>query len=276
MDRLDALLKHFTVSAQMFHSGALCGINDFEPQKGLGQLHLLQGGQLQIEHHRESIISVTEPSLLFYPRPHFHRFISDAKTGVHLTCAHIQFNGGVNNPLVQSLPAFLILPLSEIDDAETVLDILFREAFNQRCGRQVIVDRLFEVVLVNVFRVLMSREHVTRGLLAGMAQPQIARSLIAMHAQPAKDWSLEKLAKEAGMSRSVYAASFKKILDATPVDYLAQWRLSLAQQRLRAGQSLKQIVDELGYGSMAAFSRAFKTRCQMSPREWRATQMQVF
>ena len=269
MDRLEALLKHFTVSAQMFHSGALCGINDFEPQKGLGQLHLLQRGQLQIEHQRESIISVTEPSLLFYPRPYFHRFISDAKTGVELTCANIQFNGGVNNPLVQSLPAFLILPLSELDDAEVLLDILFREAFNQRCGRQVIVDRLFEVVLVNIFRVLMNREHLPSGLLAGMAQPQIARSLVAMHTQPAESWSLEKLAKEAGMSRSVYAASFKQTLATTPGEYLAQWRFSLAQQKLRAGQPLKKIVDELGYGSMAAFSRAFRVRCQMSPREWR-------
>jgi AraC-like DNA-binding protein len=272
MDRLEGLLKHFTVSAQMFHTGALCGINDFEPQKGLGQLHLLQRGELQIEHHKASIISVTEPSLLFYPRPHFHRFISDNKMGVELTCAHIQFNGGVNNPLVQSLPAFLILPLSELDDAQVLLDILFREAFNQRCGRQVIVDRLFEVVLVNIFRVLMNREHVPGGLLAGMAQPQIARSLVAVHSHPAESWSLEKLAKEAGMSRSVYAASFRKIVGTTPMDYLAQWRLSLAQQRLRAGQSLKQIVDELGYGSMAAFSRAFKTRCQLSPREWRTAQ----
>jgi AraC-like DNA-binding protein len=273
MDRLEALLKHFTVSARMFHSGPLCGINDFEPQKGLGQLHLLQSGELQIEHHKSSIISVTEPSLLFYPRPHFHRFISDSKTGVELTCAHIQFNGGVNNPLMQSLPPFLVLPLSELDDAEVLLGILFREAFNQRCGRQVIVDRLFEVVLVNIFRVLMNRDHVSSGLFAGMAHPQIARSLMAMHANASQDWSLEKLAQEAGMSRSVYAASFKKTLDTTPLEYLAQWRLSLAQQRLQAGQSLKQITDELGYGSLAAFSRAFKARCQMSPREWRKQQM---
>lgn len=272
MDRLESLLKHFTVSAQMFHSGALCGINDFEPQKGLGQLHLLQGGKLQVEHQNEATISVAEPSLLFYPRPHFHRFISDEKNGAALTCAHIQFNGGLNNPLVQSLPKFLILPLSELGDANVLLDILFREAFNQRCGRQVIVDRLFEVVLVSIFRWLMNRDHVPNGLLAGMAQPQIARSLVAMHANPSLDWSLEKLAKEAGMSRSVYASSFRKILDTTPLEYLAQWRLSLAQQRLQSGQSLKQIVDGLGYGSMAAFSRAFKTRCRMSPREWKAAQ----
>lgn len=272
MDRLEALLKHFSVSAQMFHTGALCGINDFEPRKGLGQLHLLQGGELQIEHHKADIISVAEPSLLFYPRPYFHRFISDAKTGAELTCAHVQFNGGVSNPFVNSLPAFLILPLSELEATGTVLDILFREAFNRRCGGQVIVDRLFEVVLVNIFRWLLDKNHTPHGLFAGMANPQIAKSLVAMHVAPAKPWTLEKLAKEAGMSRSVYAASFKKTLDTTPVEYLAQWRLSLAQEKLLSGRSLKQIVDELGYGSEAAFSRAFKARCNLSPREWRTKQ----
>ena len=271
MDRLESLLRHFTVSAQMFHAGALCGINDFEPQNGLGQLHLLQSGELQIEHHRASIISVSEPSLLFYPRPHFHRFISDEKTGVALACAHIKFNGGSNSPLVKSLPAFLILPLSELGDAAVLLEILFREAFNERCGRQLVVDRLFEVVLVNICRWLMNGNRVPDGLLAGMAHPQIARSLVAMHSNPAQAWTLEILAKEAGMSRSVYASKFKKILNTTPLEYLAQWRLSLAQQRLLSGQSMKQVVDELGYGGMAAFSRAFKMRCQMSPREWRAT-----
>lgn len=273
MDRLEALLMHFAVSAQMFHSGALCGINDFEPQKGLGQLHLLQRGELQIEHHKSSIIMVAEPSLLFYPRPHFHRFISDEKTGVELTCAHIQFNGGVNNPLMQSLPAFLILPLTELDDAEVLLDILFREAFNQRCGRQVIVDRLFEVVLINILRWLIDHNRVNAGVLSGMAQPQIARSLVAMHTRPAENWSLEKLAREAGMSRSVYAASFKETLASTPLEYLAQWRISIAQQKLRAGLPLKKIVDELGYGSMSAFSRAFKARCNMSPRQWRSKEL---
>jgi AraC-like DNA-binding protein len=269
-DRLDSLLSHFTISARMFHSGALCGINDFEPKKGLGQLHLLQSGSLQIEHHKADIITVAEPSLLFYPKPYFHRFISDEKNGPALACAHIQFNEGAYNPLVQSLSDFLILPLSELEDTGAILDILFREAFNQRCGRQVVVDRLFEVVLVNILRWLIDREHVSSGVLAGMAQPQIARSLMAMHAQPAENWSLEKLAKQAGMSRSVYAAYFKQIVDTTPGEYLAQWRLSLAQQRLRSGQPLKQIVDELGYGSMAAFSRAFKARCKLSPRQWRA------
>ncbi len=74
------------------------------------------------------------------------------------------------------------------------------------------------------------------------------------------------------MSRSVYAASFKKTLETTPLEYLAQWRLSLVQQRLQSGQSLKKIADDLGYSSLAAFSRAFKTRWQMSPREWKAAQ----
>jgi AraC-like DNA-binding protein len=269
MDRLAALLKHFSVSAQMFHSGPLCGINDFEPQKGLGQLHLLRKGVLQIEHRRGKSIIVKEPSLLFYPRPLFHRFITDKKTGAELTCAHIQFNHCSNNPLVQSLPEFLLLPLNELSDTETILDVLFKEAFHPRCGGSVVIDRLFEVAIVHILRWLMDHQKVPSGVLAGMAQPQIARSLVALHTHPEKPWSLESLADQAGMSRSVYAAQFKKILDTTPGEYLAQWRFGLAQQKLMAGTSLKQIAQEVGYGSVEAFSRAFKAHCQLSPREWK-------
>jgi AraC-like DNA-binding protein len=263
-------MKHFSVSARMFHSGPLCGINDFEPPKGMGQLHLLQRGKLQIEHHKTGLITVTEPSLLFYPRPFFHRFITDDKKGPSMVCAYIQFNEVSNHPLVQSISDFLILPLSELTDTGVILDILFREAFNQQCGRQVVVDRLFEVVFINILRWLMDHNQVSHGVLAGMAHPQIARTLVAMHTQPANDWSLEKLSKEAGMSRSVYAAAFKKTLDTTPLEYLATWRLSLAQQKLLADQPIKKIVEELGYGSVEAFSRAFKTRCNIAPKQWKA------
>ncbi|HEU0307243.1 MAG TPA: AraC family transcriptional regulator [Lysobacter sp.] len=269
VDRLATLLQHFSVSARMFHSGPLCGINDFAPEQGLGQLHLVQQGPLRIEHLQQAAIDVARPSLLFYPRPMHHRFISDAREGATMACAHLQFGDGGDNPLVQSLPAFVVMPLDELDGLQPVLDLLFREAFGAHCGRQVVVDRLFEVVLVHIIRRLMQQGAVEEGLLAGMAHPQLARSLVALHAQPALAWSVETLAREAGMSRSVYAASFRRVLGTTPADYLAAWRLSLTQQQLRQGKPLKQISDSVGYGSVATLSRAFKARWGMSPREWK-------
>ena len=269
VDRLATLLQHFSVSARTFHTGPMCGINDFAPLEGLGQLHLVHQGSVRIEHPRQEPIEIARPSLLFYPRPMHHRFITDAREGASMTCAHLQFGDGSDNPLAQSLPAFVAMPLDELEDLKPVLELMFREASGEHCGRQVVIDRLFEVVLVHILRRLMEAGTVQEGLLAGMAHPQLARSLVALHAKPAQPWSVETLAREAGMSRSVYAASFRRVIGTTPAEYVAAWRLSLTQQQLRQGKPLKQISETVGYGSVAALSRAFKARWGMSPREWK-------
>jgi AraC-like DNA-binding protein len=269
IDRLDALLQRFSVSARMFHSGALCGINEFVPESGLGQLHLVRRGRVDVAHGGAPGVRVDVPSLLFYPRPMAHRFDTDPRDGADMACAHVRFNGGDTNPLADALPAFVCLPLTELDGAAAILDALFDEAFHPRCGRQAIVDRLFEVVLIRILRELMSRGRVDTGLLAGLSHPQLARALVAMHERPAHAWTLESLAAEAGMSRSAFAPLFRATLAVTPGDYLARWRVNLAQHALRKGRALKVIADQVGYGSEAALSRAFKATCGLSPREWR-------
>lgn len=268
-DRLDALLKRFSVSARMFHSGALCGVHDFAPQPGQGQLHLIQRGPLRVEHQGAAAVEIADATLLFYPRPLWHRFVSDDTAGADMTCANVQFNQGLHNPLAAALPEVVVLPLEQLDGAEGALDLLFREAFGQRCGRQAIVDRLFEVILIRILRHQMDHAQVDGGLLAGMAHPQLARSLVALHDDPAAPWSLQSLAQVAGMSRTVYAETFRGVLGITPGDYVNQWRLGIAQDLLREGRALKHIVDAVGYGSVAALSRAFKTRHGVSPRAWK-------
>jgi transcriptional regulator GlxA family with amidase domain len=151
-----------------------------------------------------------------------------------------------------------------------VLDVLFREAFTIACGRQQVIDRLFEVVIVLILRALLNQGSVAQGMLAGLAEPRLARALVAMHEAPARRWTLEALADAAGLSRSQFAHSFAATVGTTPLDYLAGHRISIAQQLLRAGQSMKQVVDEVGYGSPAALSRAFRAHVGASPRAWRA------
>ena len=104
-------------------------MNDFAPEHGRGQLHLLSGGELRVEHPDGTAITVDEPSLLFYPRPHAHRFVSDTDRGADMACAFIEFGDGARNPLTAALPAFVRLPLAALDGAAPVLDLLFREAF---------------------------------------------------------------------------------------------------------------------------------------------------
>lgn len=269
MDRLDALLSRFAVSARLFHSGPLCGVTDFTPSDERGQLHLVQQGEVQVSHGRRQHIAVREPSLVFYPRPLAHRFVTDPEHGAQMACAHVAFRAGAIDPVARALPPVVVMPLARLGDARALLDLLFAEAFDARCGRQAVVDRLFEVVLIHVLRALMADGAVDQGLLAGLAHPQLARALVALHESPAEPWTLERLAAAAGLSRSRFAAIFRDTVGATPGDYLAGWRICLAQDLLRRGQPLKAIAPQVGYAGVAALSRAFRGVSGQSPRAWK-------
>ncbi len=268
VDRLAALLERFPVSAQVFNAGALCGVNLLEADDVHGQLHLVRRGPLEVSHGGAPV-RIEAPSLLLYPRPLSHRFSSDPERGADMACANLRFEGGPGNPVAAALPAFTCVPLSALADAGPVLQLLFEEAFERRCGRQAMVDRLFEVVVIQLLRYLMEQDQVRGGLLAGLSHPRLRHALVAMQSEPARDWTLEDLAAVAGMSRSVFAAAFREAVGQTPGQYLQAWRVGLAQQALRRGRPLKRVAAEVGYGSEAALSRAFKAQAGVSPRAWK-------
>ncbi|MGH8089308.1 MAG: cupin domain-containing protein, partial [Stenotrophomonas sp.] len=173
VDRLQSLLGRFAVNAEVFHAGALCGINDLPADGERGQLHLIRDGQVRVEHPDGSVLEITQPSVLVYPRPLAHRFITDATSGADFACAHLQFEGGGNNPVAAALPPVICLPLQELYGGQPILSVLFEEAFAQRCGRQALLDRLFEVVMIQILRALMESGQLRVGLLAGMAHPRL-------------------------------------------------------------------------------------------------------
>ena len=268
VDRLAVLLDRFSVSAQVFNAGALCGIHTLEAEPGAGQLHLIRRGPLEVFHGNTSL-RIDEPSLLLFPRALTHRFVSDDVRGADMTCATLRFEGGEQNPICAALPEVVCLPLDQLHGAQDVLALLFEEAFTQRCGRTALVNRLFEVVMIQVLRQLMESGEVKGGMLAGLGHPRLRNAIVAMHEAPAKEWTLEELARVAGMSRSVFATQFREALGITPGQYLQGWRVGLAQQALRHGKPLKVVASDVGYGSEAALSRAFKAHSGVSPREWK-------
>ena len=269
VDRLAALLEHFSVSAHTFNAGALCGITPLDGREPYGQLHLVRDGEVELRHGAQLAARITEPSLLLYPRPMAHRFITDKRRGAEFVCAHVRFEGGESNPIAAALPPFVCLPLTRLPESEPLLHLLFREAEARNCGRQAMLDRLFEALLIQILRTLMEQGSVQGGLLAGMSHPQLRRALVAVHEEPARNWSLAELAAQAGMSRTVFANGFRDTLGCTPGSYLQRWRIGLVQKQLRQGRALKHIAAEVGYGSEAALSRAFAMQTGQSPRAWR-------
>ena len=267
-DRLGALLEHYSITARVFHTGTLCGINDLPGDGGQGQLHLIRTGVVDVIHNGTKAVTISEPSLLLYPLPMAHRFRTDPERGADLVCANLSFEGGSANPIAVALPPFTCLPLSSLQGAGSVLDLLFAEAFSQNCGREAMLHRLLEIILIQVLRHQMEDGRVQIGMMAGLAHPQLRIALVAMHEAPAQDWSLEDLAAQAGMSRSVFANTFRNRVGCTPGVYLQRWRIGLAQRALLQGKPLKWIAVMVGYGSEAALSRAFKASCGLSPRQW--------
>lgn len=269
VDRLEALLTHFSVSARVFQAGALCGLNALAGEGGTGQMHVVRAGHVAVHNGDGSGCQISEPSLLLYPRPLAHRFVTDPVRGADFACAHLAFSGGAAHPIAAALPAFIHLPLRELKGTEGLLTLLLEEAFTHNCGRQAVLDRLFEVVLIHVIRHLMEQGKAQAGLLAGLADARLRLALVAIHQAPQHEWSLEALAAAAGMSRSVFAKAFRQAVGCTPGLYVQGFRVALAQQGLRQGRPLKVLADEVGYGSEAALSRAFKAQAGKTPRQWK-------
>lgn len=275
VDRLSSLLERFRVRAHLFHDGPLCGVTHYAAKPGRGFLHVMRRGEMTLTHRPRSgaprRLHVREPSLLFYPRPLAHDFHNAPAEGSDFTCAAVEFEGGDQHPLARALPPVVVLPLTQVPGLAQTLALLFAETEQVRCGQRVLADRLFEVLLLQLLRWLLDHPHesgMPPGLLNGLSHPQLARSLVALHDAPGDAWTLPRMAAQAGMSRSAFAACFKQHVGTGPADYLAQWRLSIAQTRLRHGEPLKRVAQELGYSSASALSRVFAQKVGAAPRDW--------
>lgn len=269
VDRLDALLRRFGLAAGLFHSGPLCGINELDGVPGRGHLHVVRRGRVEVRNADGTHFETEGPVLLFYPRPLAHRFATDPDAGAEMACATVAFGGGEANPIPRALPACMQVPLPAGGRLAASAELLFDEAFDAQCGRQLVVDRLFEVLLVQLLRHALAEGATQGGLLAGLSHPRLRHALVAMHESPGRAWTLESLAATAGMSRTRFAEAFRETVGATPADYLAGWRVAVAQDLLRRGRALKQVAADVGYESPAALTRAFKARTGTTPRDWK-------
>lgn len=253
----------------MFFAGALCDASAFARQPGLGTIHVLRRGTLHVDQEDGARLTLVEPHVLFYPQPTAHGFHVDAASSADLVCAWIDFGAGVGNPLLRGLPHLILAPLAQIAGIELTFDALFSEAFAARLGRQAALNRLTEYILVLLLRHAMEAKLVKGSALAGLADARLCKAILAMHAQPEQPWSLEALAKQAGMSRARFAAHFRTVTGATPLDYLTGWRIGVAQTLLKHGTPLKIVAPRVGYASSVAFNRAFARCVGITPTQWR-------
>lgn len=179
----------------------------------------------------------------------------------------------INAPLLLALlPRFIHLPASEgrSERLGAVIQLIRNECASQEPGKDMVLQRMLEILLVEALRWRRALDSADRaGLLHGMRDRSLAQVLSAMHADVGAHWTVAGLARVAGQSRSAFAARFNEVLGCGPIEYLTRWRMALAKDSLvRGAKTLDRIADEIGYESASAFSTAFRKRLGCPPGQY--------
>lgn len=206
--------------------------------------------------------------LLFYPRPIEHRFDVQDQMDAEVLCATVHYEAGLGNAVCFSLPVVVAIPFRLAIGLDVTLDLLFSEADGKRLGREVLIDRLCDVLLIQIIRFAIDNGFVVGGVLAGLAHQKLERAIMAIISDPGGAWTLESLAALTHQSRNVFARSFKDVIGTTPAAFVAQARIQLAQRLLREGKSLPVVAEMVGFSSQPALSRAFSRETGFSPSTW--------
>ncbi|QYD69037.1 AraC family transcriptional regulator [Paraburkholderia edwinii] len=275
IDRLSSLLNRFELRARVFRGGGLSGTESFEGGGEECHLHLVRGGSMVLTSTTLGRHVIVTPGAVFLRHPRSYRLDSGEGDTAEVISAAFELGLGDENPLLRSLPGILSIPFTCVPSLEAVQEALFAEYDARACGYAAVVDRLAEVLVIQLLRFAIRRQLVESGSLAGLADTRLAKALTAMHADPSQEWTLELMARMAGMSRSRFAAAFTDTVGMPPGEYLAQWRIGLAKRLLRRGFALKLVALEVGYGSASALTRAFTHGVGLTPTQWLAGQREL-
>lgn len=243
---------------------------------GIDPLELHQGDFLLLPA-TPSFVMASEPTIEpvdveLYPTGDAHYGSPDGPSPMRMLGGYFRFDRANAALLVKLLPPTVLVRRGEPGSARLsrIVDLITEEAVAQHPCRDVILERLVEVLLIESCRFRTERpaagEH---GLIAGLSDPGLAGALREIHADVAQPWTVEKLARAANMSRAVFAERFTRIIGMPPMQYVLEWRVALAKDMLRDERpSLAEVADRVGYQSASAFTTAFTRVNGCSPREY--------
>lgn len=190
----------------------------------------------------------------------------------HLICGHYEMDRDISHSIFDNLPEYIIIRSGEYGRADLIhsaFELLVEEMSNKGPGHQTISLKLAEVLFVSIIRhYYTNRDDAGESNI--FTDKLIYKSVDLIHKKLAYSWSIESLAREAGMSRTLYIDRFKKAVGMTPMKYITNWRMTKASQLLKSSEiPLSQIGEQIGYQSETSFNRSFKQRYNVSPGKFR-------
>ncbi len=188
-----------------------------------------------------------------------------------LVCGFLACDARPFNPLLDNLPPVIKTGSADAGWLGQFIRFAVMESADKRAGGESVLAKLSELMFIEVVRRhLEALPPEQAGWLAGLRDPFVGKSLSLMHGGPARNWTIEELAKQVGLSRSVLAERFTDLVGMPPMQYLAKWRMQIASGLLsRGGANIATVAADIGYESEAAFSRAFKKMTGEPPSVWR-------
>jgi len=193
-----------------------------------------------------------------------------------LMCGYCQFDSASQVPLAEIFPDLIVIryeQLQSLGSLKAILDYLSHEYLSMQPGTELVVNRLTEVLIVELVRMNFGRNDRTP-LIQALADKHVGKALQLIHQSPAKHWSLAALASEVGQSRATFAKRFKTLTGHPMFDYLTQLRMQLGCQLLsETNLPLHVVANRVGYESDLAFTRAFKKRLGLTPTAYRNQQV---
>lgn len=187
----------------------------------------------------------------------------------NILCGYFEFDRKIRSPLLDALPPFIHIKgadATELSWLQTTINFICYETRAAGHGTEAVVNRLVEVLFIQIMRAYITQSTMPLGILGAIADAKVGLALNAMHQKPEYNWSLEDLAQQAGMSRTAFAQRFHTLAGQTPMHYLTIWRMQKAKELLESSNmTMPAIAEQTGYQSEASFSKAFKKCMGISP-----------
>lgn len=221
-------------------------------------LHLIAGGKVRLRCAPLLDEAISAPAIVVC-RADIAHVLRAEPDRADVSTMHVKafLDGPVASLFLEEFAAPCVVSLEGADSSMNyIVGLMCSKLADPRCGQPALLNRAGDILFIGLLRHLVAHPRTTEGLFNGLTDARIARALVAMHTAPQKSWTLDRLAEEAGMSRTAFANRFREIMQMPPGKYLGKLRLSIASRSIELGLGLKRAARDSGYRSTSALSRA--------------------
>jgi len=281
-DVMSDVLHLLNLNVNIYHNAKVCGDWRIDEHKlGATCFHIVTLGSCVMNIPDMKTVVLATGDLVIFPRELTHSIVpleklkgeqqhlpfSQAQSipGTGLLCGEVLFDHKGSSFLLDQFPPFFIIKnTSKNHWLKAIFDMIVFENINNQPASESIINRLSELLFTYAIRQHLTDNPDESGMLKVYNDPRLTKAIQCIHKDPDKSWTLSNLAKEAGISRTLFAERFKSVSGWTPGQYLVWWRMQIAWSLLNKGVLVSHVAEKVGYQSESSFSRAFNKMFSIS------------